>query len=262
MIRPLLHCDSSVYVTTCRAMSRKGAIGGKMRVRGRGNCETYSILNTTPLQRKKQANNTRNKHRRPREVQLLQLIPQRRLGKILLRRLHHKRNHHQRDGSKRQVDIEAPPPGNLCRERAAQQRSDNGSDTKDGPESALILGAAVQRDGVDHDDNGAREDARAADARDGTADYEGGAVGRGTAHGGADLEKDDGAEENALDGEEDVELAKEELEGAGCQEVGASVPAYVGDGVKVICDLGDCCGDDEAVLLVVLVSWEKGVEGP
>lgn len=57
---------------------------------------------------------------------------------------------------------------------------------------------------------------------------------------GAELEDEEEGEEGELGAEFLVDLAGEGLEGAAREEVGASVPADVLEGVEVGCDSGDC----------------------
>jgi hypothetical protein len=52
-----------------------------------------------------------------------------------------------------------------------------------------------------------------------------------------------------------VDLAKEELGGACCKEIGGAIPAYVLEGVEVICYSRNCCCNNGIVLLPVS-AWE------
>lgn len=69
------------------------------------------------------------------------------------------------------------------------------------------------------------------------ANYEGRRVRGGPAEGGRGLKEQDAKQEDGPDGEEGVELAKKQLEGARCEEIGAAVPAVAGEGVELV---GDC----------------------
>ena len=97
----------------------------------------------------------------------------------------------------------------------------------------------MQRHRIHNRHNQTRHDPRRPKTRDGPADDECHGIRGGATDGRADLEEQDGAEEHAFDGPECVDLAEEELEGAVGEQVGGAVPADVGYGLEVVCDLGD-----------------------
>lgn len=82
------------------------------------------------------------------------------------------------------------------------------------------------------------------EAGNGTPNDEPDRVGRRAANSRSDLEQDQSRQEHGLDGEECVQLAKDEQKGAVGQQVGGSVPANVAGRGKVVCDLGDGRRDD------------------
>lgn len=94
----------------------------------------------------------------------------------------------QGDGSKGQVDIEAPAPRDVGREGAAHQGPENGGNPKDGADHALPEGPPVQGHIVDDDGDGTGKDARRTDTLNGSAEDEGDRVRGGAAHGRPDLE--------------------------------------------------------------------------
>ena len=67
------------------------------------------------------------------------------------------------------------------------------------------------------------------------------------AHEAAELKGRDGGEEDPLDTEEGVQLAEEELQGGGGEEVGGAIPAHVGEGGE----LGGYCWDGGCDYVVV-----------
>ena len=117
-----------------------------------------------------------------------------------------------------------------------------------------------QRDRVHHHDDGAREDARGSQARDGASDDERIRVVGRAADSGPDFEDENGAQEDYFGGIEGVDFAEEELEGAIREEVGATVPADVGDGVEVVSDAGDG-GCDYCLVLLSLSIGKRGSGG-
>ncbi|GJC89739.1 hypothetical protein ColLi_12577 [Colletotrichum liriopes] len=146
-----------------------------------------------------------------------------------------------------QVDVEAPSPGRLLREDAAEQRPCHGGDAPhaaDKPESQRPL---VEGHRVAEDDNGAGEQTGGPDAGDGAADNEGGRVRRQGADEGADLEDGDGDEVGVLDAEELVDCAVHGLQGGRGEEVRCAIPANVLDAAVLRRDGAEGRGDDGLV---------------
>lgn len=105
----------------------------------------------------------------------------------------------------------------------------------------------MQGHSIDDNSNSTAHNTGGADAGDGAAEDKSSRIGGGAADGGADLEEGDGGDEDIADRVKGVELAKGELEGAVGEHKGAAVPANVGLGAEVVCDLRDGRRDDEAV---------------
>lgn len=91
------------------------------------------------------------------------------------------------------------------------------------------------------------EDARTTNSLNRTSNNKGSRVGRSAANSRANLEDKDGREPHALDGEESVQLSKQQLETTGGEQVGRAVPAHVGERVELVGDLRDGRGDDQSV---------------
>jgi hypothetical protein len=121
-----------------------------------------------------------------------------------------------------------------------------------------------QGHGVCDDNQSAREDPRAAHARDGPPDDQGDGVRRHPADETSQLEDGDGGEVDPFDGEVGVELAEEQLEGGRGQQVRRAIPADVWpatsaqarnetlggltrQAVELIGDVGDGGGDNGVV---------------
>ncbi|RUS25992.1 hypothetical protein BC938DRAFT_471376 [Jimgerdemannia flammicorona] len=56
------------------------------------------------------------------------------------------------DRTQHQTLTEAPPPRHVISERAANERSDDGAESKDGAVDALVLAAVAERDDVGDND--------------------------------------------------------------------------------------------------------------
>lgn len=157
------------------------------------------------------------------------------------------------DAADGQVNVKAPPPGNVRRKRTAQQRADDARDTEDCTEQPHILWSFRERDYRDHEDDETSLHARDTETCDRSTDDEGDGVGRCTADDGADFEDGDHGKEHPFGAVEGVDFAEDELEGGCGEHKGAGVPADVVEGVEFICDLGDGRCDDCAVLETILV---------
>nr|POE94413.1 hypothetical protein CFP56_16653 [Quercus suber] len=155
---------------------------------------------------------------------------------------------HRSDG---QIDVETPAPADLAAHRKGAHWSarlrDKRRNAVHGPDGSGVGRSLAQRHRVGDDEDGAAEDARAAQTRDGTADDQGIGVGRSSADCGTDLEDEDADQEDPLDGEVGIELAKGQLEGTGRQQIGTAVPAHVARGLELVGDARDGGGDDGVV---------------
>lgn len=113
------------------------------------------------------------------------------------------------DGSKGQVDVEAPAPRDVGREGAADQGPENGRNSKDGADHALPEGPPVQGHIVNDDGDATGKDACRTDALNGSAKDEGDGIRGSAAHGRPDLEQEDGDSVDSTDRVEPVQLAEQ-----------------------------------------------------
>lgn len=151
------------------------------------------------------------------------------------------------DATDGQVDVETPPPGCLLSEGASQERSSDGRDSPHAADQAEGQRALLQGHRVAENNDGAGEQARGADAGDGTPDDEGG---RGRSQGaeqGSNLEDEDGCQVGVLDAEELVDRAIHGLQSGGGQQVSRAVPANVLDAAILGRDGAKGRGDDGLV---------------
>lgn len=63
--------------------------------------------------------------------------------------LRRKKNEGYGDASERQVDVETPPPRNVCRKHSAQKGTDDGREAKHGTEYALEYRPLMEGNSVD-----------------------------------------------------------------------------------------------------------------
>ena len=78
------------------------------------------------------------------------------------------------DGADGQVDVEAPAPGDVVGEGAAEKRAGDGGDAVHGADEAGVDGSLFKRNGIGEDDQRAGEDTGRTDAGDGATDDQGG----------------------------------------------------------------------------------------
>ena len=148
------------------------------------------------------------------------------------------------------VDVEAPPPADVVGKGTTNQRPNDGCDSKDATEEALIHGTLRKRNHRYHDDNVARPDAGRSQSGDRAADNEGFRVGCCATQGGTDFEDEERGEIDDLGRIEGVDAAKEELEGTAGDEVGTSIPSHIAEGMEVVGDGRYGSTDDGAILYV------------
>lgn len=172
------------------------------------------------------------------------------------------------DGAQREVDVEAPSPGNFVtarvssadyrytsvnkrclHERAAQNWADNRGHSHGSSQHANVARPCLQRGRASQNDDGARIQARGAHACNGAAGDEGARVGCSRAYKTPQLEDGDGDQVHDPGGENGEQLAEQQLEGARGEEVGGGIPANVAEGMEVVSDPGDGGGDDGFVPL-------------
>lgn len=70
-----------------------------------------------------------------------------------IRDMQRKEHKHQDHGTQGEVDIEAPPPGDVRGKGTTDERTKHRRNPKHGAEETLILRAFVQWDGIDDDDD-------------------------------------------------------------------------------------------------------------
>ena len=147
------------------------------------------------------------------------------------------------------INIEAPPPRDVFRERPSQQGPRNARDRKDTAQRTGIDRPFVERDDIDDEDDGTRENACGPQAGNGAAHDKRNRVWSCTTHRRAGFEDAYTAEEYPLGAVEGVQPAKYELEGRARQEIRGAVPADVAERVEVVRDAGDRGCDDGSVLI-------------
>ncbi len=148
------------------------------------------------------------------------------------------------DEAERHVDVEAPAPGEVVGEVAAEQRSGHGREAEGGADqpheaAALPRGHDVGHDRLDADQQSARADALHR------------AVGDQLVHGrraagqrGADDEDEDGELEDALAAQLVAELAVDGQSDGGGEEIGGEGPGHAVQAVQLADDLRERGGDD------------------
>lgn len=204
------------------------------------------------MQREQQADDAGDEQDRADGVELRELGAQGQLGGVAVGHVEQEGDDDEGDAADGQINVEAPAPRDVGGKSAADEGPDDGGETKDGAEQALVEWPLVQRDGVDDNNNDAREDAGGAHAGDGATNNKNGRAGRRAADGRADLEQQHGRHEGELDREEGVDLAKHQLERGRRQQVRRAVPADVLEGFEFIRDAGDGL---YRVLLLVITSY-------
>lgn len=107
----------------------------------------------------------------------------------------------------------------------------------------------MQRKTLGNDDQRTRHNTGASHSLYGPANNEGDGVWRTSAYKRANLEDGQGDEVDPVDLVFNIEFTEYELERAGGQEVGRSIPGHIFEGVEIICDLRDCSCNDGTVLV-------------
>jgi hypothetical protein len=223
------------------------------------------ILAATPLQRKKQADDSRQEKRRTGKIELLKLLFPCRLDLFAPPLDVQKRDDEgSRERTKGKVDIEAPSPGQLVCECSTHtkyplahvdrgkwgnlQWTSNRRNTIHAANKSHVRRPLPQRHRHRDDQDGSREDTSSAHTRNRTADDQSRGVRGDTADERADLEDEQGNEVDPFDAVEGVEFAVNKLCCAGGEEICGAIPADVVEGFELICDAGDSCCDDCVIL--------------
>lgn len=142
------------------------------------------------------------------------------------------------------VDVETPSPCELLSEGSSHQRPCNRGNTVHGTNETKESRTPLHAHGMCKNNKCAGEDPRTPHTSDGASDNESHRSRRERTNQGSNLEDGEGNEQDPFDVEHGVELSEEQLERAGCQEVGGAVPADVVEVVELICDARDGYGDD------------------
>lgn len=136
----------------------------------------------------------------------------------------------------------------IVSKRAADQRAKRGRDTKNQAEKGVEHGSPTQGNERNHDHDAAAVETGHADASDGASNDEGSRAGSGAAKSGANLKDEDGGEEHPFRRVELVDGAEKRSEDGGSQHVGAAIPAYILDRVKLVGDAGDGGRNNHSIL--------------
>lgn len=170
------------------------------------------VGNATVLDSQDEGNSGSHHQNNTEGVHLSDLLNERRLDRHrITRSLEEDEDDGRRDTTNRQVDVEAPSPGNVVSESSSQQWSDDTGkavrSANDAGERGTLLGR--RREG----DDCVRAGAEASGTQTGnsSAGDEGFGVGGGTADDGAEFEDEDGDDEGCLEREILVCLAPYEL---------------------------------------------------
>ena len=147
----------------------------------------------------------------------------------------------------RQVNVKAPPPTNMLGKRSTQEWSNDASNAISATDEPRVNSPFLQWHRIGTDDLRSREDARRAESSNRSPHDKGHRIRRGAANQGPEFEEEECGEEDPFDVEVAVEFAEEELEGAGGEEVGGTVPTDVVEGLELVGNARDSGGDDGVV---------------
>ena len=157
------------------------------------------------------------------------------------------RDHHERDGADRQVDVEDPAPGEVVDEEAAEQRPDDRRDAEDAAEVALVLAALARRDDVADDGERRHHQAAGAEALQRAERDQLAHVLREAAEHRADEEDHDRRLQDLLAAVEVAELPVERAGDRRGEQVGGDDPRQVLDPAEVADDRRQRRRDDRLV---------------
>ena len=151
-----------------------------------------------------------------------------------------------------ELTVKAPPPADIRRKRPPKQRPNNTRNPHGRPNSTHPSRPLLQRNRINHKHHTPIHQSRGAHTRYRSSDDESHRVRRGTTYGGTDLEDYDERQVDVLWRVKGVDAAEEERGAAGGEEEGAAVPADFVEGVEFVCEGGEGCGDDCAVLRLLV----------
>ena len=129
-------------------------------------------------------------------------------------------------------------------ERSTQKRSNDARNAISATNKARVNSPFLKRYRISADNLCPRENASRAESSNGSPDDKRHRTRCGAANQGPKLEQGEGGEKNPLDVEVGIEFAEEELECAGGEEVGGTVPAHVVEGLEFVSDAGNGGSND------------------
>lgn len=201
------------------------------------------------MQRQQPADDSRNEKKSAGKIQLREQIPPPVHSPDRLGRFEKEHNEQRRDEPKRQVDIETPPPRGMIRQRTTHQRARDTRNPKHRPEHARVDRPSSQRHRLRDDENGPREQPSTADTSHGATHDQPDGVGSDAADERAEFEDEQGSQVDPFDREERVQLAEHQGQGAARQQIPATIPTHIVDGVELTRDFRDRRGYNRIVLL-------------
>ncbi len=132
----------------------------------------------------------------------------------------------------------------MVSERSTQKRSNDAGNAISATNEAGVHSPFLKRHRIGADNLCPRENPSRAESSNRSPNNKRHRIRRGAANQGPKFEQGEGGEKNPLYVEVGIEFAKEELECAGGEEVGGTVPAHVVEGFEFVSDAGDGGGDD------------------
>ena len=204
-----------------------------------------SLLDSSPFEREDVAHERSEADADTGQIHLQQLFSggsRNRLGRR--RSVEQDQKENQGGCSDGKIDVKAPPPRYLFSEDAAEKRTSDASTAENGPNPSDKGGDTRRLDNVCDDGIAAACDASAAQALDGAANDEGGAVGREGAEQAPNFEDGHRGEERSFQREILVCLAPGGLEHGEGDEEGGSVPSHLLQTMEILRDARNGCGHD------------------
>ena len=132
----------------------------------------------------------------------------------------------------------------MVSERSTQQRSNDAGNAISATNKAGVNSPFLKRHRISADNLCPGENASRAESSNSSPYNKRHRIRCGAANQGTKLEQGEGGEKNPLCVEVGIEFAEEELECAGGEEVGGSVPTHVVEGLKLVSNVGDGGSDD------------------
>lgn len=211
-------------------------------------------LGATPLQGEEEGDNTGDEEESTLKIERENLVLDGRLleSDLALGDLEEQNDEASSDGTKGQVNVEAPSPSQVVSESTAHERTGDRGNTVHGANDTHVARALLERNTAVDDEESSGEDARSTETSDGTAENETDRVRGGSADERSEFEQEDGAKEDPFDRVVGVEFTEDEGDGAGGEEVRGSVPAYVFESVEIVSNARDGSGNNCVILEISL----------